>query len=198
LVLKRVVDVLGGLALLVLVSPVLLAAAVAIRVSSPGPVFFRQQRVGRAGRPFTILKLRTMVLDQAAVMDLSQVFDYERGLFTKRPDDPRVTKVGRLLRRTSGDELPQLLNVLRGDMSLIGPRPVVDYMLRPFPDISAERCRMKPGITGLWQVLDRHAHQSVEVMAAADLAYVRRFSLSLDLRIALRTIPVWLRGDGAF
>ncbi len=197
LVTKRAVDVIGAGILLLVSAPILLVAGLVIRLTSPGPVLFRQERVGLGGATFTMAKLRTMVVRRADVIDLAEVYDCENAVCTKRPEDPRVTPVGRFLRRSSLDELPQLWNVLVGDMSLVGPRPVVRYMLEPYPAVGEARARMRPGLTGLWQVLDRSASESVLAMAAADLTYVRRFSLLLDARILRATIPACLRGEGA-
>ena len=172
------------------------AAAAAVRLVDPGPVLFRQERVGRDGRLFTIYKFRTMVVDQDAVLDRSVYEARERaGLLTKLPGDPRVTRIGRLLRRSSVDELPQLLNVLKGEMSLVGPRPLVARQLDPFPAIARERAKMRPGMTGAWQVSDRARYESVESMADADLDYVRRYRLWRDLWIVLCTLPACCRSD---
>ncbi len=159
---------------------------------------FRQERVGKDGRPFIMWKFRTMVADQSSRLALSDIYDHGRALLLKRVGDPRVTGVGRVLRRTSIDELPQLFNVLVGDMSLVGPRPLMAYMLEPYRELSDERSRMRPGMTGLWQVSDRSTCDSAPAMAPADLGYVRRFSLLLDARILLATIPACLSGKGAF
>jgi lipopolysaccharide/colanic/teichoic acid biosynthesis glycosyltransferase len=196
LAVKRVVDVLGAALLLVLTLPLTVAAAAAVRLADPGPVLFRQERVGRDGRLFTIYKFRTMVVDQDAVLDRSVYEARERaGLLTKLPGDPRVTRIGRLLRRSSVDELPQLLNVLKGEMSLVGPRPLVTRQLDPFPAIARERAKMRPGMTGAWQVSDRARYESVESMADADLDYVRRYRLWRDLWIVLCTLPACCRSD---
>lgn len=195
LVVKRGMDVVGATVLLLLTLPVLAAAAAAVRLGDRGPALFRQERVGLDGRLFTIYKLRTMVVDQDAVIDRAVYEARERaGLLTKLPNDPRVTTVGRWLRRSSVDELPQLFNVLRGDMSLVGPRPLVTLQLDPFPEISRERCRMRPGLTGPWQISDRTRFESVETTAEADLDYVRHYRVWRDLWIMLATVPACLRG----
>lgn len=179
-------------------SPLLLTLAAAIRFDSQGPVFFRAKRVGRAGREFTMYKFRSMVRDAEA--RLSEVAHLNRSDgMVKIPRDPRVTRVGRLLRRFSLDELPQLWNVLKGDMSLVGPRPhdfleVVEGLLAG-DAVLHERLGMRPGLTGIWQVTAR-AHPSLAVRIRCDLSYVRRWSLWLDTRLLAATIPAVLLGQG--
>jgi lipopolysaccharide/colanic/teichoic acid biosynthesis glycosyltransferase len=201
-VVRRAVDVgLAGLALLVLV-PLLLAVAVAIRLDSPGPALFRQPRVGIGSRHFTVYKFRTMRVggDDAALRRLIAAElrgeDTSAGGSCKIDADPRVTRVGRLLRRTSLDELPQLLNVLQGTMSLVGPRPCLDWEATMFPAEFADRFTVRPGLTGLWQVSGRSTVGTLD-MLRLDVEYVRRRTLSLDLWILLTTVPSMLRGDGA-
>lgn len=193
---KRLLDVAAAVVLLLLTLPVLLPALAAVRLSGPGPVIFRQRRVGYRGRPFMMYKLRTMV-DGAASMEDGLAERAGGGVFFKLRDDPRVTPIGRILRRTSIDELPQLVNVLKGDMSLVGPRPLLVGDLRAFPR-SHHRLRfaMVPGITGLWQVSGR-SDRSDSDRLRLDTEYVERWSLGLDLRILLRTIPAVVRGRGA-
>lgn len=184
---KRVFDVVGSVVLLGLLSPLLLAIAASVRLAGGhGPVLFRQARVGRHGESFEIFKFRTMV-DRAEQLLPA---DY------KCPDDPRVTGVGRVLRSTSMDELPNLLNVLRGEMSLVGPRPILsdESRLRRWP---AGRLAVLPGITGLWQVSGRSA-TGFDERVRLDLEYVERRSLSLDLAILLRTFGVVLARKGAY
>jgi len=195
---KRVIDILFALAALVVLSPVLLVAGASVRLSSRGPALFRQERAGRDGRTFSVFKFRTMVVDQDAVIDLRMVeAQQELGVLVKLADDPRVTRVGAILRRTSVDELPQLLNVVRGDMSLVGPRPLIPFMLTPCPELAALRGAMRPGLTGLWQVTARHDNTTALAMAPQDLTYVTSFNLRTDLRILLMTVPRLVRGDGA-
>jgi lipopolysaccharide/colanic/teichoic acid biosynthesis glycosyltransferase len=195
-VLKRALDVALAALALVLVAPLLLAAAAAIRASGPGPIVFKQQRIGYRGRPFTMYKLRTMVAGADAQQ--ASLADRANGpVFFKLADDPRVTRVGRFLRRTSIDELPQLVNVLAGDMSLVGPRPLLPSDASNLHD-SHHRTRFAtvPGITGLWQVSGRSACSDAERLRY-DTEYVRNWSLSLDFRILLRTLPVVLTAKGA-
>ncbi|MEW5931825.1 MAG: sugar transferase, partial [Gemmatimonadota bacterium] len=183
--------------LLVVLAPQLLAAALAVRLTSRGPVLYAQPRWGRGERLFTCYKFRSMVAEPDAALTREVARRQTGGGLAKGARDPRVTRVGALLRRTSIDELPQLWNVLRGDMSLVGPRPLMVHMLEPYPDFRALRCTVRPGITGLWQVRDRARNDHVRYMAAHDAEYILGFSFWLDLRILLATVRVVLSGDGA-
>ena len=195
---KRAVDIVGAGVALIVLSPVLAGAALLVRLTSKGPVLFLQDRYGRDEERFRVVKFRTMVVDQGAVIDLAAVEAREgEGVLTKLENDPRVTRVGKWLRRTSVDELPQLVNVLRGDMTLVGPRPLLPFMLDPYPHLRRQRCAVRPGLTGLWQVSQRDANTTALAMADDDLAYVERRSLTMDLRILLRTLPAVVRGSGA-
>lgn len=206
---KRGMDILGSLLLLALFSPIFLAIAVAIKLTSRGPVLFRQQRVGEHGTAFTFLKFRSMYVGN----DASQHKEYVRKLIVgqaaKQPtngagegifkltNDPRITPVGNFLRRTSMDELPQFLNVLRGDMSLVGPRPPVPYEVEAYA--TWHRCRLleaKPGITGLWQVQGR-SRVGFDDMVRLDLRYARSCSPWLDLKILAQTPMAVIAGNGA-
>jgi exopolysaccharide biosynthesis polyprenyl glycosylphosphotransferase len=196
-VVKEVVDRVGAALLLVLFAPVLLGLAGWIRVSSPGPVLFRQIRVGRGGRQFSIFKFRSMYVDaEARLAELRHLNDNDGVLFKMR-DDPRVTSVGRWLRRLSLDELPQLFNVVLGHMSLVGPRPPLPEEVAAYPDDVRRRLAVKPGMTGLWQVSGR-SDLSWEDAIRLDLRYVENWSLSLDLVILLRTVTAVLRSSGAY
>ena len=200
----RVLDVVVAAVALVLLSPVLAAIAILIRLDSPGSVVFRQRRVGRDLDEFTVNKFRTMRADA----DHEKHRDYVLGLIAGRGDedrqrpmlklagDDRITRVGSVLRRTSLDELPQLWNVLRGDMSLVGPRPPIPYEVEQYREHWLGRFAVKPGLTGLWQVSGR-SEVSVEDMMQLDIEYVRRRSPWLNLKIILRTIPVVLSCRGA-
>jgi lipopolysaccharide/colanic/teichoic acid biosynthesis glycosyltransferase len=195
---RRAMDIVGAGVLLVLLSPVLLAAALAIRLTSRGPILFRQERVGRGERIFMVVKLRTMVVNHAKVIDIARVEALAKdGVLTKSENDPRITRVGRFLRRTSVDELPQLWNVLTGDMSLIGPRPLIPFMLAPYPELRRVRCTVRPGLTGLWQVSTRSDNTTALAMADADLEYIATRSLRGDMAILVRTVPAILKGSGA-
>jgi exopolysaccharide biosynthesis polyprenyl glycosylphosphotransferase len=188
---KRLFDMLISAFSLVLFSPVILAVALYIRLRDGAPVLFTQQRVGLHGRPFKCYKFRTMVPDAEArfpeIAELSEV----RGPAFKLTDDPRITKTGALLRRTSLDELPQLLNVLKGEMSIVGPRPAVAWEVAKYSVWHRRRLSMRPGMTGLWQVEARRDND-FDTRANHDLQYIDRWSVWLDLKIMLRTIPaVW-------
>ena len=193
--LKRTGDVVFSLAVLGLGSPVLLLLACLIKLSSPGPVFYVQRRVGRDYQRFGCIKFRTMRADADAVLarvlesDPSLRAEFERDFKLKR--DPRITPVGRFLRRSSLDELPQFLNVLFGEMSVVGPRPIVDQELGRYGAYMDEVASVRPGLTGLWQVSGRN-NLSYKKRVKLDLAYARGRSFSLDLAIILRTFGVLL------
>jgi exopolysaccharide biosynthesis polyprenyl glycosylphosphotransferase len=195
---KAVLDRVGAGLLLLLMLPVLLAIAGAVRLDSRGPVLFRQQRIGKSGRPFTMLKFRSMVVDaedrRAELLDRNQNAD---GLLFKLADDPRVTRVGRVLRRLSLDELPQLLNVVGGSMSLVGPRPPLPVEVALYDDEVARRLLVKPGLTGLWQISGR-SDLAWEETVRLDLRYVENWSLALDVQILWKTLSAVLHSDGAY
>ena len=181
---------------LIVAAPVLIVAAIAIKITSPGPVLFRQVRVGRDGEPFFVLKLRTMVVDaEDRLAELMAQNEADGPLF-KMSDDPRITRVGRILRKLSIDELPQLWNVVRGDMSLIGPRPALPREVAQWSDELHERLRVRPGITGMWQVSGR-SDTGFEEYQRLDLFYVDNWSILIDMGILLRTVPAVLTGRGA-
>jgi exopolysaccharide biosynthesis polyprenyl glycosylphosphotransferase len=195
LFLKRMTDVIGSTAILLLLSPILTLIALAIVVDSPGPVFYRGFRMGKKGRKFVCYKFRTMVPNADELKDKLRSLNERDGPFFKIANDPRVTRIGGLLRRYSLDELPQLWNVLRGEMSLVGPRPhplddVKNYTLEHF-----RRLDVTPGITCLWQTEARH-DPSFEKNMALDSKYIENWSYLLDLKILLRTVPIVLRGTG--
>jgi exopolysaccharide biosynthesis polyprenyl glycosylphosphotransferase len=187
-VVKRSTDLVLSTIGMVFCLPVLALSALAIKIHDGGPVFFRQQRVGRDGKTFTILKLRTMVIDaEDRLADLVSQNQREGGVLFKLANDPRVTPVGRMLRATSLDELPQLINVVRGDMSLVGPRPALPIEVAQFDEELLARQRVRPGITGLWQVEARDS-SSFQAYQRLDLFYVENWSVSLDLAILLSTV----------
>jgi exopolysaccharide biosynthesis polyprenyl glycosylphosphotransferase len=195
---KELLDVVGALVLLILSSPVWLAAALAIRLTSPGPVLFRQQRSGLNGRPFTMLKFRSMVTDAEQLKQELAALNEMDGPVFKIREDPRVTPVGRLIRRFSIDEFPQLINVIRGEMSLVGPRPLPVDEVKRFDDFShRRRLSVKPGLTCLWQVRGRNNVRDFKDWVRLDLEYIDNWSFWLDLKILARTIPVVLMGTGA-
>jgi exopolysaccharide biosynthesis polyprenyl glycosylphosphotransferase len=194
---KDVFDRLGALLLLAVSGPLLLAVALCVRVTSRGPVLFRQVRVGRDGRLFRIFKFRSMYVDaEARLAELRHLNEHDGVLFKIR-DDPRVTRVGRWLRRFSLDELPQLLNVVLGQMSLVGPRPPLPVEVAAYADDVRRRLAVKPGMTGLWQVSGR-SDLPWEEAVRLDLRYVENWSLSLDLVILLRTMTAVVRSSGAY
>jgi lipopolysaccharide/colanic/teichoic acid biosynthesis glycosyltransferase len=198
----RLLDVVVAAAVLIAFAPVLVLVAILVRATSPGPALFRQQRLGRGQVPFSLLKFRTMRVDGGEALHR----DYVRALITepeaaahgelhKLTVDPRITRVGRTLRAWSLDELPQLINVLRGQMSLVGPRPVIAYEAELYPEAYRPRFDVKPGLTGLWQVSGRNARTYRE-MLDLDLVYVEHRSLRGDLAILARTVPVVLGRRG--
>jgi len=196
---KRWMDYLGaGLGVLVL-APVLLALAAAIRLDSPGPIFFRQERVGLHGKTFRVWKFRTMAADapqrQAQLEQQNETAD---GILFKVKHDPRVTRVGALLRRTSLDELPQLFNVLCGQMSLVGPRPLPVRDVAKFDGWHNIRHQVLPGVTGLWQISGRSDIDTFDDVARLDLHYIDNWSINLDLEILAETVGIVLLGKGAY
>ena len=195
---KQCVDILGAVALLLLSSPFMAMAAILVRLSSPGPVIFKQQRSGLNGRPFTMYKFRTMVTDAEQRKQELAAFNEMSGPVFKVTNDPRVTRVGAWLRKSSFDEFPQLFNVLRGEMSLVGPRPLPVDETRRFDDFAhRRRLSVKPGLTCLWQISGRNDLRDFKEWVRLDLEYIDNWSLWLDLKILFRTIPVVLRGSGA-
>jgi lipopolysaccharide/colanic/teichoic acid biosynthesis glycosyltransferase len=195
---KRLLDIVGSLTLLIVLSPLMLVIAISIPLTSPGPVIYAQRRIGKGGRPFTMYKFRSMDRD---AHDLRHLHAHRNrhtiGPVFKVPDDPRVTRVGRLIRRLSLDELPQLLNVLRGDMSLVGPRPALPEEFALCSADVRQRTLVAPGLTCIWQVSGR---SDVDFLrwVDMDLEYIRTWTLRLDLLLLIRTIPAVFRGDGAY
>jgi len=194
---KRVLDVVVSASLLALLAPLFLTVAALVRADSPGPAFFRQRRVGKGGAIFTLWKFRTMSTDaESRLAELRAQAADRNGLF-KLAHDPRVTRVGRWLRRTSLDELPQLWNVLRGEMSLVGPRPALPHEVAEFDDFTLRRLRVTPGITGLWQVSGR-SDASFATYSRLDAFYAENWTVGADLGILGRTLPAVLRSRGAY
>ena len=206
---KRLIDILGSLSLLAVLSPIFFIIAAAVKLSSHGPVLFRQKRIGEHGTPFTFLKFRSMYLNNDSSAHKEYVQQLIAGQAAKQPangtgdaifkltNDPRITPVGSFLRRTSLDELPQLVNVLRGDMSLVGPRPPVPYEVEAYATWHRRRLlEAKPGITGLWQVEGR-SRVGFDDMVRLDLRYARNASPWLDLKILAQTPKAVIAGDGA-
>jgi len=209
-VIKRVIDILGSAAALIVLAPVLLTISAAIKLSSPGPILFRQKRIGQYGVPFTFLKFRSMYCANDSQIHMEYIKRFIAGnvdpgksetngqAVYKITKDPRVTRVGRLLRKTSLDEFPQLLNVLMGEMSLVGPRPPIPYEVESY-DIWHRRrlLEVRPGLTGLWQVNGR-SRLRFDDMVRLDLKYATAWSLWLDVKILLQTPRAIFSGDGAY
>jgi exopolysaccharide biosynthesis polyprenyl glycosylphosphotransferase len=193
---KRTFDVLSASLLLLVTAPVVLLTMLAIKLDSPGKVFFRQERVGRDGNVFTLLKLRTMVADADLRKDELLALNEADGPLFKIHNDPRITRVGRVLRKLSIDELPQLLCVIRGTMSMVGPRPALASEVEMWDPLLHERLRVLPGLTGLWQVSGR-SDSSFDRYRRLDLYYVDNWSLLHDLTICVKTFGVVLSGRGA-
>ena len=199
---KRLVDVAGSLTALTLASPLFLAIAAAVKLTSKGPVLFRQERVGQYGRKFTFLKFRSMGVNNNDAIHQEYVKNLIAGSIDSKvkkiTNDPRVTRIGGFLRKTSLDELPQFLNVLKGEMSLVGPRPPIPYEVDSYEIWHRRRLlAVKPGITGLWQVNGR-SRTTFDEMVRLDLQYAKTWSVWLDLKILLRTPRAVVAGDGAY
>lgn len=195
--LKRAIDIGVGTAVLVASFPLIAALAVIVRLDSEGPAFIKQERVGQAGRRFSCLKLRTMRVDADSMLPALQALNEASGPIFKMRSDPRCTRVGRLIRRWSLDELPQIWNVVRGDMSLVGPRPPLQREVDRYEAWQMRRLEAKPGVTGMWQVSGR-SNLAFEEMVMMDLMYVDNWSLGLDLKILLRTVTAVVAARGAY
>jgi len=193
---KRTLDLVVALTVLPVFLALLIPIAIAIKLDTRGPVLFQAQRYGQYGRPIEVLKFRSMIPGAEARLEEVRELSNTQGPSFKAPADPRITRVGRWLRRTSLDELPQILAVLKGDMSVVGPRPVQDLDFRGHEDALRYRNQVKPGLTGLWQVSGRSNLPFAEMMEL-DLRYVDEQSLWLDLKILARTVPAVLSGRGA-
>lgn len=194
---KRVLDILGGLVGLVLSAPVLGLCAVCIKIEDKGPTFFSQTRIGRFGKPFAMYKLRTMYMGAESQQSTLEDANEAGQVIFKMRQDPRVTRVGRILRKYSLDELPQFVNVLKGDMSLVGPRPPLPKEVDLYAPADRERLAVKPGVTCLWQIGGR-SELSFSQQVALDKRYIQSQSLALDLKILLKTVPAVLSGRGAY
>jgi exopolysaccharide biosynthesis polyprenyl glycosylphosphotransferase len=194
---KRACDVVISVAGLLLLAPLLVAVALGIKLTSRGPVIFRQERIGLRGRPFTLLKFRTMVAGADLMLDKLRDRNEADGPLFKLREDPRVTRIGRVLRRYSIDELPQLINVVRGEMSLVGPRPPLADEVALYSDWQLDRLEVRPGITGLWQVSGR-SDLPFEEYVRLDLFYVENWSIAYDLYILSKTIPMLVASRGAY
>ena len=196
---KRVLDAAVAFGILFVLSPVLLTLALLIKLESPGPVLFRQRRVGRDGARFEVLKFRSMYQDaEQRKAEFAALNDVDDGVMFKIREDPRVTRIGQVMRKYSIDELPQLLNVLRGEMSLVGPRPLIEPEAEALSeDWHARRLDLRPGLTGPWQISGR-SDTTVEEMVRFDYTYVAGWSLARDVEILFATVPAVLSGRGAY
>lgn len=195
LAVKRALDLAFSVLALILLAPLMVAISIAIKLDSPGPVFYFSERIGKSGRIFRCAKFRTMVSDadtlRSAVMHMNQ----REGVLFKAANDPRITRLGRVLRKYSLDELPQFLNVLNGDMSVVGPRPPLVCEVRAYSARDLRRLDVTPGMTGLWQVQGRQ-DPSFDCYLSLDMRYIHDWSLWLDFKILLRTVVVVLAGTG--
>lgn len=200
ILLKRSFDIFVSACLILFLSPILITVAILVKLSSRGPVLYSNERVGYRGVHFRCFKFRSMVSDQSVKKADYEVAlaGQEKGILHKVKNDSRITWIGKIIRKTSIDELPQLFNVLTGDMSLIGPRPLVPFMLKHLPEFREVRCLVRPGITGLWQIRDRVNNTSAEFMIAHDTEYIENYSLMMDFKILIKTPLVVVAGDGAY
>ena len=197
LVVKRILDVVGGAVLLVILSPILVIAGLAVALTSRGPVLFVHDRVGKAGRVFRLLKFRTMNHGAHDVKAEVAHLNETNGPVFKIRSDPRLTRIGRTLRKTSIDELPQLINVIRGEMSLVGPRPPLPEEVKTYGPREHQRLSVKPGLTCIWQVSGR-SDLDFDTWVAMDIEYIESWNLRLDLRLLLDTVPAVVTGRGAY
>jgi len=196
LAIKRAFDITLSAILLLLLSPVFFVLAVAVKLSSAGPIFYRWKVVGRGGRPFTGYKFRSMVANADALRHKLASRNEMTGPMFKITHDPRITRIGRWLRKYSLDELPQLYSVLKGDMSLVGPRPPLATEYAQFSEYQKQKIAVKPGITCLWQVSGRNEINDFDEWVRLDLEYIRRWSLALDFSILMRTVGAVFSGSG--
>ncbi|MBU5592504.1 sugar transferase [Clostridium sp. MSJ-4] len=190
---KRIIDILGSLVGLIIVSPILLITAIAIKLDSKGPIFFAQERVGQYGKVFKMYKFRSMVINAEELLDKLKEKNEMSGPMFKMTDDPRITKVGKFIRKTSIDELPQLMNVLKGEMSLVGPRPNLPKEVGNFEPWMRDKLIAKPGLTCFWQVMGRNSIDFEDWMKL-DIKYVKERNTGLDIILIFRTVKV-LFGD---
>lgn len=195
--LKRLMDIVCSLLALVCLSPLLVIVAFAIKLESKGPVVFSQKRIGKDGKVFYMYKFRSMVVDAEKVLEDLVDNNEADGPVFKIKDDPRVTKVGKFIRKYSIDELLQLVNILKGDMTIVGPRPALPNEVAEYDDFAKQRLLVKPGLTCYWQVMGR-SDISFEDWMKLDAKYIKEMSLWLDIKLILKTIPAVLKGDGAY
>lgn len=200
LTLKRAFDIFVSIFFIILLSPLLTIVSIIIKLTSKGPLLYSNERVGLNGENFNCHKFRSMVSNQSLKEDdhRKAIEGQEKGILHKSKSDSRITWIGKIIRKTSIDELPQLFNVLTGDMSIVGPRPLVPFMLFPYPEFKEIRCLVRPGITGLWQIRDRENNTSAEFMISHDTEYIEKYSLLMDVKIILSTPFVVLSAKGAY
>lgn len=194
---KRLFDIVASSAALIILSPVFLMTAVAILIEDGGPVFFVQPRAGKDMKPFQMYKFRSMFRDADKLFDGLQKQNEQSGHAFKIKDDPRITRVGKFIRKYSIDELPQLINVLKGDMSIVGPRPILTFQMESCNEYQKQRLIVKPGLTCYWQIGGR-ADVKWEEWVELDLKYIRDMSMGTDLMLIAKTVPAVVRGDGAY
>jgi exopolysaccharide biosynthesis polyprenyl glycosylphosphotransferase len=193
---KRLFDIVSSSAGLLVLSPLLLMVALLIKLTSRGPIFFKQQRVGLHGKTFNMLKFRSMVVNAEELKAKLEALNEQTGPVFKIKNDPRITRIGRFIRKYSIDELPQLLNVLRGEMSVVGPRPPLPKEVEKYAAWQRRRLSVRPGLTCIWQVSGRN-QISFEEWMYLDMQYIDDWSLMTDLRLILKTVPVVITGSGA-
>ncbi len=204
-IVKVFIDKIGSILLLIILLPFFILIPILIKLSSKGPILFRQTRIGKNAKPFTFYKFRTMYVEEDRRYGQEFVSNLISGRYGeigetpiyKLSMDPRITTIGKFLRKASLDEIPQILNILKGDMSLVGPRPPIPYELDHYEEWHKERLSVKPGITGLWQVVGR-SHTTFDEMVKMDIEYARRKSIILDLKLLLKTPLTVLSGKGAY
>jgi len=197
IIIKRIIDIIGSIVGLIISVPIIAITAIPLKLESPGPLFFKQQRVGLNGRYFYIYKLRSMYIDAEERKKELMAKNEMKGLMFKMTDDPRITKVGKFIRKTSIDELPQFLNVLKGEMSLVGTRPPTVDEYKQYETHHKRRLSMKPGITGLWQVSGRSSIEDFEDIIKLDVQYIDNWTIWQDIKILLKTVKVVFAGRGA-
>lgn len=197
LALKRVIDIVGSIAALIVLLPLLLIVMLLVKLDSKGPALFVQKRYGKDGKLFNMYKFRSMCMDAEEKLEQIQHMNEADGLMFKIKADPRLTRLGRFIRRTSIDELPQLLNVLKGEMSLVGPRPPLPNEVEKYSERHKLRLTVKPGLTGLWQISGR-SNLGFEDMVRLDLKYITERNLFYDLKIIIKTVPVVFKSYGAY